>query len=147
MKLLIKVLQFLSVSEVNALTQLCQAIKILIHDNTHEFRVLVTDKSDVPTRVTKLVNHYKNLEKVLYSHAINNLDVQKVLLNNTNTLRVLTIYNRHFDLDKAFKNIKLPLLTQFSFIDYPREISDVAIAQFTKSCPNLTLINFSAAPS
>jgi len=103
----------------------------------------VTDKSDVPTRVTKLVNNYKNLEKVLYSHAINNLDVQKVLLNNTNTLRVLTIYNRHFDLDKAFKNIKLPLLTQFSFIDYPREISDVAIAQFTKSCPNLTLINFS----
>ena len=79
----------------------------------------------------------------MYSHAINNLDVQKVLLNNTNTLRVLTIYNRHFDLDKAFKNIKLPLLTQFSFIDYPREISDVAIAQFTKSCPNLTLINFS----
>jgi hypothetical protein len=58
-------------------------------------------------------------------------------------LQRLTIHERHFEIEKGFKNIRLPRLTHFSYIDYPRELSDMGIAQFVKTCPYLTYVNFS----
>ena len=74
---------------------------------------------------------------------INNLDVQKVFTNNLKHLVQFSVHERHFDFEKAFKNVKLYSLKFFSYMDSPRELSEVGIKEFTKACPNLIQLNFS----